>query len=79
MARGPKTDVPVLPGAPRAYAGPKQQDGTPTTMLEQAPPKFSQGGPRPMQTRAPTAGTATQSGLENSMGALADKLHPRDE
>ena len=68
--------IPVLPGAPRTYAGPKQLDGTPTTMLEQQPRSFRNGGPRPLADRPSVPSRASDSGLDKAMQGLADKEHP---
>jgi hypothetical protein len=74
-----KTNIPVLPGAPRSYAGPRQMDGTPTTVLAQAPRSFKNGGPRPLADRQAVPNRASDSGMESSMQGLADRLHPQGE
>ena len=76
-----KTDVPIPSGVPKAFAGQRQLDGTPTTHFS---PPFKRGDGKPgsapkysLADRAAIPDRPTDSGMEASMQAHADKQHPR--
>lgn len=62
-------DREIPAGLPRAFRGQNQIDGNETNML--------MGGKKTLDARAPAPNGSQRSGMENSMGDLADQLHKR--
>lgn len=61
-------DRAIPAGLPRAFRGQDQIDGTQTFML-------GSGAVKGLQNRKPAPNSEQRSGMENSMGDLADELH----
>lgn len=78
MANKPfgKDDVAVPSGVPKAFAGQRQIDGTPTSHF--TPPYEGTAGRRqaPMADRPAVPGRAGDSGMERAMQEHADREHP---
>lgn len=69
-------DKPVLSGVPKAFAGERQLDGTPTTHFTPPVGRSVGGrGPRPLQDRQAVPDRASDSGMERAMHAHADREH----
>lgn len=62
-------DRAIPAGLPRAFRGQDQADGNPTWMINSGP------AGKALQPRAPAENSPQRSGMENSMGDLADQLH----
>ena len=62
-------DQSIPAGLPRSFRGQDQIDGTHTNMLGPG------SATKKLQPRDPAPNGAERSGMENSMGDLADQLH----